>query len=49
MKAVVWSDTVQIILMMASMTVLVIKGVVDVSIENVWTRNLNSGRLEFFK
>ncbi len=49
MKAVVWSDTIQIILMLVSMGVLVIKGVVDVGIENVWERNLNSGRLEFFK
>jgi len=49
MKAVVWTDTIQIILMLVSMTVLVIKGVVDVGIENFWERNLNSGRLEFFK
>ncbi len=49
MKAVVWSDTVQIFLMLASMAALVIKGVIDVGIENVWERNLNSGRLEFFK
>lgn len=49
MKAVVWSDAVQICLMIFSLAVLVIKGAVDVGIENVWERNLNSGRLEFFK
>lgn len=49
MKAVVWADTVQIFLMMGSVTALVIKGVIDVGIENIWERNMNTGRLEFFK
>ena len=49
MKAVVWSDTVQIFLMMGSVVALVIKGTIDVGIENVWERNLNSSRIEFFK
>jgi len=49
LKAVVWIDTVQIVLMIGSMATLVIKGVIDVGIENVWRRNLNSSRLEFFK
>ena len=49
MKAVVWTDTFQIILMTASVTVLVVKGVSDVGFANVWQRNLDSGRLEFFK
>ncbi len=49
LKAVVWTDTVQIVLMIGSMATLVIKGVIDVGIENVWRRNLNSSRLEFFK
>lgn len=35
--------------MTASVTVLVVKGVVDVGFENIWQRNSNSGRLEFFK
>jgi len=49
MKAVVWSDTIQIFLMFGSMAILVIKGVMDVGINNVWERNLNSSRLELFK
>lgn len=49
MKAVVWSDTIQIFLMFGSMVALVIKGVLDVGISNVWERNLNSSRLELFK
>lgn len=49
MKAVVWSDTVQIFLMVASVVALVIKGVIDIGIENVWELNLNSSRIEFFK
>lgn len=49
MKAVVWSDAIQIGLMIISLAVLVVKGAVDVGIGNVWQRNLNSGRFEFFK
>ena len=49
MKAIVWSVTVQISLMSASMTVLVIKEVVDVGIVIIWNRNLNLGRLEILK
>lgn len=49
MKAVVWSDTLQIFLMVGSMVALVIKGLMDVGVINVWERNLNSGRLEFLK
>jgi len=49
LKAVVWSDTIQIFLMFGSMVALVIKGTMDVGIENVWERNYNSSRLEFFK
>ncbi len=49
MKAVVWTDTIQIFLMIGSVAALVIKGIADVGFENVWQRNINSGRLEFFK
>ena len=49
MKAVVWSDTFQIFLMLGSVTALVIKGVIDVGIENVWERNVNTSRIEFLK
>jgi len=49
MKAVVWTDTIQIFLMMASVLSLVIKGVIDVGIDNVWERNINTSRIEFFK
>lgn len=49
MKAVVWSDTLQIFLMFASVAALDIKGVIDIGIEEVWERNVNSSRIEFFK
>ena len=49
MKAVVWSDTLQIFLMMGSVTTLVIKGVIDVGIENIWERNVNTDRIEMLK
>jgi len=35
--------------MIGSMATLVVKGVMDVGITNFWERNLDSGRLEFFK
>lgn len=49
MKAVVWSDSLQIFLMLGSIGALVVKGVIDVGIENVWERSMNSSRIEFFK
>lgn len=48
MKAVVWTDTVQMFVMFASMITLLTKGMIDVGADNVWERNLNSSRLEFF-
>ncbi len=35
--------------MIGSVAALMIKGLLDVGLENVWERNINSNRLEFFK
>jgi Na+/proline symporter len=49
-KAVVWTDTIQIILIYGSITMLLIKGVSDVGgLGIVWDRNYNSSRIELFK
>lgn len=49
-KAVVWTDTIQIVLIFGSIIILIIKGVVDVGcLSIVWERNYNSSRIEIFK
>lgn len=46
-KAVVWTDVVQTIVMLLSMIAIVIKGTIDVSgLQTVWDRNYDSGRLD---
>jgi len=46
-KAVVWTDVIQIILMIAAILLIAIKGTMDVDgIKNVIQRNLDSGRIE---
>ncbi|XP_046460580.1 sodium-coupled monocarboxylate transporter 1-like isoform X1 [Daphnia pulex] len=48
-KAVVWTDTIQIILIYGSIIMLLIKGVSDVGgLGIVWERNYNSSRIELF-
>ncbi|XP_037044539.1 sodium-coupled monocarboxylate transporter 1-like [Bradysia coprophila] len=45
-KAVVWTDSVQLILMLFSMIVIIIKGTIDVSgLQTVWDRNLHGDRI----
>ena len=49
-KAVVWTDTIQMFLMYGSIITLLVKGVLDVGgLDIVWERNFNSSRVEFFK
>ncbi|CAG0879583.1 unnamed protein product [Cyprideis torosa] len=49
MKAVIWTDTVQVIIMYGAMLVVVIKGVIDEGgFARVWEINQASGRIEFF-
>lgn len=45
----VWTDVLQLILMIASLVALLIKGIADMGIGNVWERNWNSSRIDFFK
>ena len=50
LKSVVWTDVIQIVLMYGSIIILLVKGVADVGgLEEVWQRNANSSRTEFFK
>ncbi|KAG4078241.1 hypothetical protein HA402_011313 [Bradysia odoriphaga] len=47
-KAVVWTDCVQMILMLLSMIVISIKGTIDISgLQTIWDRNWDGGRLNF--
>lgn len=47
-KAVVWTDCVQTILMLLSMIVIIVKGTIDVSgLQTVWARNYDGGRPNF--
>lgn len=49
MKAVVWTDMFQTLLMYAAMFVVVFKGIADLGgMEIVWKRNLDGKRIEFF-
>lgn len=49
-KAVVWTDTLQTMLMLLGVTTVSILGTYEVGgIKNVWERNSESGRIEFFK
>ncbi|KAI9564252.1 hypothetical protein GHT06_007990 [Daphnia sinensis] len=48
-KAVVWTDTIQIVLIFGSIIILIIKGVTDVGgLGIVWERNYNSSRIDIF-
>ncbi|KAB0798597.1 hypothetical protein PPYR_09590 [Photinus pyralis] len=49
LKAVVWTDTVQTVVMTAALIVVLIMGTVSVGgFAEVWNRNEQGGRLEFF-
>ena len=47
MKAVVWTDTIQAIVLFSSLLLVVVKGTIDVGgVGVVWQRNYDSGRIE---
>ena len=48
LKAVIWTDTVQVGIMYVSMLAVIIQGNVDVGgVAEVWRRNAATGRVEF--
>jgi solute carrier family 5 (sodium-coupled monocarboxylate transporter), member 8/12 len=48
LKAVIWTDTVQVVIMYISMLTVIIKGDLDIGgTAEVWRRNAESGRVEF--
>lgn len=50
MKAVVWTDTIQVIIMYGSMLVVIIKGSYDAGgFDAVWDANNLTGRIEFIE
>ena len=50
LKAVLWTDALQAIIMLASLAVIAIKGLVDVGGFSVlWERLEATGRVQFFK
>jgi Na+/proline symporter len=50
MKAVVWTDCFQVLILYTSMFAVLVKGTIDIGgIDAVWERNLQSGRSDFFK
>ena len=49
-KAVIWTDLFQSILMFTAMIIIIIKGTLDVGgVDVVWERSRLSNRLQFFK
>ena len=50
MKAVVWTDCFQVLVLYSSMLAVLIKGTLNVGgISLVWEHNANTGRSDFFK
>jgi Na+/proline symporter len=50
LKAVVWTDTLQQIIMMGSSVIVIGLGIVAVGgLDVMWQRSLDGGRIEFFK
>ena len=50
MKAVLWTDTVQVIIMFGAIMAVIIKGSLDVGgFDVVWETALRGDRIEFFK
>jgi Na+/proline symporter len=50
MKAVMWTDVFQTIIMFVGLLASVIQGIIDAGgSQAVWQRALNGGRVEFFK
>jgi Na+/proline symporter len=49
-KAVLWTDVFQSLLMFAAMIIIIIKGTLDVGgVDVVWQRALEGQRIQFFK
>ncbi|XP_012281008.1 sodium-coupled monocarboxylate transporter 1 [Orussus abietinus] len=49
LKAVVWTDTIQTVVMFGGVIVVMVVGTIRVGgIEEVWKRNVETGRIEFF-
>lgn len=50
MKAVVWTDCFQVLILYSSMIAVLVKGTIDIGgVATVWERNNQSGRSDFFK
>jgi sodium-coupled monocarboxylate transporter 8/12 len=50
LKAVVWTDAIQTIVMFGGVIAVAVLGTLKVgSVSEVWKRNVDSGRIEFFK
>jgi Na+/proline symporter len=50
MKAVVWTDCFQVLILYSSMFAVLVKGTIDIGgVATVWERNNQSGRSDFFK
>ncbi|GIY33833.1 sodium-coupled monocarboxylate transporter 1 [Caerostris darwini] len=50
MKAVVWTDFFQALMMYASILIIVVKGTIDLGgFDVVWERSFRGGRIEFFR
>jgi hypothetical protein len=50
MKAVVWTDCFQVVILYSSMFAVLVKGTIDIGgLATVWERNIQSGRSDFFK
>ncbi len=50
MKAVIWTDVVQMIIILVGLIILIIKGSVDAGgATYVWNKSLEGGRVDFSK
>lgn len=50
MKAVIWTDTFQILVLYTAVTAILIKGTIDVGgFGTVWSRNAENSRGNFFE
>lgn len=50
MKAVVWTDTIQTVIMVGALTVVLVMGTINAGgFAEVWKKNKEGGRIDFFK
>ncbi|KAG8236429.1 hypothetical protein J437_LFUL016934 [Ladona fulva] len=48
-KAIIWSDTLHLVILNITLVILLVKGTIDVGgVDVVWNDNYNSGRIELF-